>query len=76
MENKTPEEDSTLNHLEKRLEVLESEIAKHRDKKKLRIFSRFKKYIASLFSRQNLELFLSLSALAISIATAAYLLAG
>ncbi len=74
---KDPKEDTDKKSLEARIAYLESEISK-RDEKKIkprRIISRIGRYIRSIFSRQNLELILSIISLAISISVAAvYLL--
>tara|TARA_B100002019_G_C20797295_1_gene369534 strand:+ start:250 stop:486 length:237 start_codon:yes stop_codon:yes gene_type:complete len=74
---KDPKEDADKKSLEARIAYLESEILK-RDEKKIkpyRVISRIGRCIRSIFSRQNLELILSLISLAISISVAAvYLL--
>jgi chaperonin cofactor prefoldin len=71
-------EDSTdsVKSLQERIESLELQVEKYNEKEsgKAVIFSRLGGYISSLFCRQNLELFLSVSALVISVATALYLL--
>ena len=70
---KDPKEDTDKKSLEARIAYLESEISK-RDEKKIkprRIISRIGRYIRSIFSRQNLELILSIISLAISISVAA-----
>lgn len=69
-------EETNENEIESRIKSLEADVALYRKELQAEksMYSFVKSSILSFFCRQNLELVLSVSALAISIATALYML--